>query len=166
MLSEGSVLPVIEHSCRFGFHIHQNGLLVRFSEPVDRVAAEQTASHFIQCWNYRYGEAYGSPEFSTTHAGIRGHDVLMIRSAHVLADEHTVFLEIPDLQPVSQLHVRMHVEKQSQQQQTTAIAFSNPVDENPGHDLFVTVNALDQPYQDFPGWQHEEKTVRCSSAAC
>ena len=39
--------------------------------------------------------------------GQPGHDPLTIRSAHVLDDGRTLFLEIPDLQPVNQLHLHL-----------------------------------------------------------
>ena len=63
--------------------------------------------HFAQAWNYRYSPSYGSPELSTRHPGQPGHDALAIRSAHVLADGRTLFLEIPELQPVNQLHLHV-----------------------------------------------------------
>ena len=40
-----------------------------------------------------------------------GHDPLAIRSAHVLADGRTLFLEIPDLQPVNQLHLHLQARR-------------------------------------------------------
>src|SRR5262249_50154981 len=79
------------------FHAHENGLSVQFSRPLDRAIAEKAKSHFAQAWNYRYSATYGSPELSPRHAGQPGHDPLTIRSAHVLADGATLFLEIPDL---------------------------------------------------------------------
>src|SRR5690606_26253389 len=60
---------------------------------------------------------------------------------HVLDDGRTLFLELPDLQPVNQLHLRMHV------------------DSGPGHDLFVTVHRLDTPFEGFPGYRPQEKTI-------
>ena len=69
--------------------------------------AEQAKRHFAQAWNYRYSASYGSPELSPRHPGQPGHDALTIRSAHVLADGHSLFLEIPELQPVNQLHLHV-----------------------------------------------------------
>jgi hypothetical protein len=94
-----------------GFHVHENGVTLRFSEPIDPVVAEETKNQFAQCWNYRYGPAYGSPEFSSRHMRTLGHDVLAVASAHVLADRHTLFLEIPELQPVNQLHLYVRVDE-------------------------------------------------------
>ena len=67
-------------------------------------------NQFAQCWNYRYGAGYGSPELSPRHPGMSGHDPLAVRSATVLADGRTLFLEIPDLQPVNQLHLHLRVD--------------------------------------------------------
>lgn len=123
------------------FHVHQNGVSVTFSAPLDVGVAADARRHFAQCWNYRYSAAYGSPEFSTGHFGVRGHDVLRIASAHVLADPRTLFLELPDLQPVNQLHLRLSTGRDAAQ------------------DLFITVHKLDAPFTEFPGYQPVEKTV-------
>jgi putative heme-binding domain-containing protein len=124
-----------------GFHVHQNGVLLKFTLPVDRATAANAGNHFAQCWNYRYSAAYGSPEFSSRHPGTKGHDPLTIASAHVLADGRSVFLEIPDLQPVSQLHLQVRV---------------GP---GPPCELFATVHKLDKPFRDFPGYRPAEKVV-------
>jgi putative heme-binding domain-containing protein len=121
-----------------GCRAHRNGVMLRFSAPLDRGVAGDAANHFAQCWNYRYGPQYGSPEFSPSHYGTVGHDPLAIRSATVLADGRSLFLEIPDLQPVNQLHLHVAVE--------------------PGmtRDVFATVHALDEPFREIPN--HREIT--------
>jgi azurin len=124
-----------------GFHVHQNGILVTFTMPVDRALAANAANHFAQCWNYRYSAAYGSPEFSSRHPGTKGHDPLTLASAHVLADGRRLFLEIPDLQPVNQLHLQVQVSS------------------GPACELFATVHKLDKPFTDFPGYRPAEKVI-------
>jgi putative heme-binding domain-containing protein len=124
-----------------GFRVHENGVMVKFSSGLDPETAGQVASHFAQCWNYRYSGAYGSPEFSTKHFGIRGHDPLQIASAHVVDDGKSLFLEIRDLQPVNQLHLRLE-------------SSSGKL-----HELFVTAHKLAQPYTAFPGYRPQKKTV-------
>jgi azurin len=123
------------------FHVHQNGVLVRFTEPVDRELAGNRESHFAQCWNYRYSAGYGSPEFSARHPGARGHDPVEITRAEVLGDGRGLFLELPELQPVNQLHLRLRAFK------------GEPCD------LFLTVHKLDAPFKGFPGYRPVEKTV-------
>ena len=123
------------------FHVHENGVLLTFSQNLDAASASDAQSHFAQCWNYRYGGGYGSPEFSTKHMGMRGHDVLKIRSAHVLASGRQLFLEIPEIQPVNQLHLYVAAAK------------------GVSRDLFLTVHALDKPFTKFPGYQAVEKMI-------
>ncbi|MCA9246350.1 MAG: TIM barrel protein [Planctomycetales bacterium] len=124
-----------------GFHAHENGVLLEFSAPLDKAIAAAPKSHFAQAWNYRYSAGYGSPEFSTRHLGMRGHDAWSIASAHVLPDGRSLFLEIPELQLANQLHLRV---------QSAAGTF---------HDLFLTVHRLDAPYREFPGYQPTRKTI-------
>lgn len=124
-----------------GFHVYQNGVLVKFTSPVDRQIASQIGRQFAQAWNYRYSAAYGSPEFSPRHRGIAGHDPQEISSIYVLPGEREIFLEIPDLQPVNQLHLHLQV------------------DAGPPHDLFVTVNRLDKPFTALPNYRPVEKTI-------
>ncbi len=133
-----------------GFHVHRNGVRVTFSAPIDPEIAADPAQHFAQCWNYRYSDAYGSPELSTTHPEVAGHDPLAITNAVVLADGYSVFLEIPELQPVSQLHLRLHVN--ADDKFTCSPAGS-------GHDLFSTIHKLDQPFVDFDSYVPRNKTI-------
>jgi putative heme-binding domain-containing protein len=123
------------------WHAHENGVLVRFSRPVDPAVAGRARAHFAQAWNYRYSSGYGSPELSPRHPGQPGHDALTIRSAHVLADGHTLFLEIPELQPVNQLHLHLR-----------------PDGGRPA-DLFATVHRLSPPFTGFPGYRPTPKTI-------
>jgi azurin len=124
-----------------GFHVHENGIWLKFSQPLDDAIAGNVRGHFAQCWNYRYSGAYGSPEFSTRQLGLRGHDVLKIKSAHVGSDRTSLFLEIPDLQPVNQLHLLV---KSAQRQ---------------SHDLFMTVHHLDRPFESFAGYASSDKAI-------
>jgi azurin len=123
------------------FHAHENGVLLTFSREVERAAAEQAKRHFAQAWNYHYSASYGSAELSPRHPGQPGHDALLIRSAHVLADGRTLFLEIPDLQPVNQLHLHVTVNG------------GEPID------LFATIHKLGPPFTGFAGYQPSPKTI-------
>ena len=133
-----------------GFHTHENGIRITFAQSVDASIATDVKQQFAQAWNYRYSGAYGSPESSTTHPGIAGHDPWLIKSSHVLADRCSLFLEVPDLQPVSQLHLRLHVNENDS-------LSCSPT--GSGHDLFVTVHKLDEPFTKFPGYEPSKKTI-------
>jgi azurin len=124
-----------------GFHLHENGIMVTFSQILDRVFCETAKEHFAQCWNYRYSSAYGSSEYSALHYGMRGHDRLRIASAHVMGDGRSLFLELPDLQLCNQLHLQV---------------VTGP---NERHDLFATCNALDVPLSGIPNVRSTKKTL-------
>jgi putative heme-binding domain-containing protein len=123
------------------FHAHENGVLLTFSRPLDSAVASRPDRHFAQAWNFRYSPGYGSPELSPRHPGQPGHDPLAIRSAHVLADGRTLFLEMPDLQPVNQLHLHLRP------------AEAAPID------VFATVHRLAAPFTGFPGYRPAAKTI-------
>jgi putative heme-binding domain-containing protein len=133
-----------------GFHTHENGIRITFSLPIDVSIASDAKQHFAQCWNYRYSEAYGSLEYSTSHPGVPGHDPLEIASVQILPDGRSLFLEIPELQPVNVLHLRLHVNADDS-------LTCSPTGQ--GHDLFVTVHKLDKPFTDFAGYKPRVKTI-------
>jgi putative heme-binding domain-containing protein len=129
---ESAQLPV-------GFRAFENGVLVRFSEPIDPKVAGNASKQFAQAWNYRYSQGYGSQELSPSHPNTPGHDVWPIKASHVVGSRE-IFLEIPDLQPVNQLHLRL-----------------NP--NGPPVDLFATIHKLASPYSGFEGYAASPKTV-------
>ena len=128
------------------FEARDNGVLLTFSEKLDASAAN-AAQHFVQCWNYRYSAAYGSPEMSLRCPGTPGHDVLEITGAHILGDGRRLFLEIPQLQPAGQIHLS--------------------VQPQPGvwRELFITAHALALPFTEFPGYQVIAKTMWTNGTA-
>ncbi|HEX4588995.1 MAG TPA: DUF6797 domain-containing protein [Gemmataceae bacterium] len=123
------------------FHVHRNGVLVEFTRPLDRGFVEHADHHFAQAWNYRFSSGYGSPEYSPSHYGLPGHDPVPIASVRLLSDGRTVFFEMPDLQPVSQLHLNV------------GLAADRTCD------LFVTVHKLDQPFRDLPSYHEPTRPI-------
>lgn len=124
-----------------GFHVHGNGIAIRFRKPIDGDYAEKASLHFAQCWNYRYSPGYGSKEYSVLHPPMIGHDALTIAASHVLDDGVTLFLEIPELQLCSQLHLRVQVAKEEWQE------------------LFATVHAMDSDRTDIANYQPQKEKV-------
>ena len=122
------------------FHVHENGVLVSFVEPVDREATQDLTKHIAQAWNYRYSPGYGSPELAPSHPGVVGHEAMEIAGVHVI-DEQTLFVEMPELQPVNQLHLVLQVEAGRPQE------------------MFVTVHRLDKPFTGFSGYRPRQKLV-------
>lgn len=123
------------------FHVHRNGVIVEFTQALDRAFVEQAGRHFAQCWNYRFSSAYGSPEFSPSHYGLPGHDPVRIASALLLADGRSLFLEMPDLQPVNQLHLNLGIAKART------------------CDLFITVHKLDEPFRELPNYRESTRPL-------
>ncbi|MGI8980558.1 MAG: DUF6797 domain-containing protein [Pirellulaceae bacterium] len=122
------------------FHIHENGVLISFTQPIDPKQAAQLQNHFADAWNYRYGPGYGSPEMAPSHPNVVGHEALDITGLHVI-DEKAVFVELPDLQPVSQLHLVLQVDSAKPQE------------------LFITAHRLDKPFSSFPSYQKSDKII-------
>jgi putative heme-binding domain-containing protein len=123
------------------FHVYQNGVLVEFTQELDRAFVEKAEHHFAQCWNYRFSSAYGSPEYSPSHYGVPGHDPVPVASALLLADGHSLFLEMPDLQPVNQLHLNLGLARDRT------------------CDLFLTVHKLDGPFRGLPGYRETARVI-------
>lgn len=130
-----------------GFHVHSNGIAVRFSDPVSTFPGGlatilNQSNYLVQAWNYRYSSAYGSAEYSTIHRNVRGHDRVPISSVQALDDDRTLFFELPTLQPSCQVHLRM--------------AIGDPS----GIDIFATCLYLDKPRTDFKAAQLVAKTTQ------
>jgi azurin len=121
-------------SAPIGFEARENGILLSFAEPVDAALASQAGSWFAQGWNYRYGPAYGSDEFSLRN-GQPGHDVLEVTSVQVLKNERELFIEIPQLQTANTLHIY-----------SAALPLLS-------RDLYFTLHNLGRPFTEFPGYR-------------
>ena len=84
---------------------YRNGVALTFTRPLQREAAEDPSSYQLEAWNYKWSAAYGSPEYKPSAPGQVGRDEVEPKSATLLEDNHTVFIELPDLKPVDQLAV-------------------------------------------------------------
>lgn len=92
------------------FHAAENGVQVGFTCKLDPKTANDAGSWAAERWNYFYSGSYGSPEFSVDHPGQKGHDKLEIKSAKLLPDGKTVFLEIPNMKPCDQFKLRFSLD--------------------------------------------------------
>ncbi|MEW4453344.1 DUF6797 domain-containing protein [Bremerella sp. JC817] len=123
-----------------GFHVHENGVMLEFSQRINGEHIGHLARQFAQVWNYRYGPGYGSPELAPGHPGVVGHESLRITAVHWI-DNKTLFVEMPELQPVNQLHLVLEV------------------DRGPLQELFITVHQLDAPFTDIAGYRPTGKVI-------
>ncbi|HYV31403.1 MAG TPA: hypothetical protein VEO53_09895, partial [Candidatus Binatia bacterium] len=88
-------------------HALKDGLKIIFTNPLEATSATDLSSYAIEQWNYVYSGNYGSPEVSVADPNQKKHDKVEIRSVRLGKDNQTVFLEIPGLQPVDQMKIRM-----------------------------------------------------------
>jgi hypothetical protein len=87
-------------------HIHANGIRLTFTTMLDRSAAEDAGSYSFSRWNYLYSKNYGSKDYLPGDAQKEGHETVEVKSAKLLPDGKTIFLEIPGLKPVMQYEVK------------------------------------------------------------
>jgi len=91
------------------FKVAKDGVVLRFTNPLDKETAADTGSYQVQQWNYKWTKNYGSPEFKLSN-GLRGRDEVDIKAAHLSKDGKTVWLEIPKLQPSMQIRVKFDMD--------------------------------------------------------
>ncbi|MEM7383322.1 MAG: hypothetical protein AAF514_00125 [Verrucomicrobiota bacterium] len=123
------------------YETRENGIILTFAREVPDLL--DSDKWFAQQWNYLFSAAYGSPEYSVRNADREGHDLLEIRSVHGLAGNR-VFVEIPQLRPVDQLHLH----------------FDGPE----RLEMFATLHRLGEPFTAFPGYRPIEKEAWESGA--
>lgn len=117
----------------------QNGFLIEFTTPLN-ASVEDPKRIFAQTWNYEFAKRYGSPEFSLSKPDKLGHDVLKVQSIHLLENKTSIFVEIPDLQPAMQAHLRMHL------QDSKGTEFKTDIFPSPMYlDQVFTHPGVDQP---------------------
>ncbi len=114
------------------WHAHRNGLKLTFAEPLDKSAAEDADSYALRQWNYRYTASYGSKDYSVADPSKEGRDDVLVRSAKVLSDGKSVFIETAELKPVMQMELRYNLPF------TKGASAAGP--------LYLTLNKLDAPF--------------------
>lgn len=81
---------------------HTNGVLIKFSQPLDPATASDVRRYGFSQWNYRYSGDYGSRFWSVIHPNREGTDTLQVTKATLQPDGQSVFLEIANLRPAMQ----------------------------------------------------------------
>ena len=127
------------------FRTYKNGIKLTFAEKLDKSTAENIKNLFAQQWNYKYSNAYGSPEYSVKHPNREGHDVLTVKSSHLLDDAKTLFVEISDIDPAMTIHLFGNLKG----------AAAQSFDLN----IFMTALHLEKPFTQFPGYQKPPEVV-------
>jgi hypothetical protein len=90
--------------------VKPNGIAISFTDPLDKVTANDAGSFSVEQWNYVWSSDYGSAEVSAPDPAKKGHDTLQVKSAKLSEDGKTVFLEIPEIRPVMQMRVQINLD--------------------------------------------------------
>jgi len=90
-------------------HALKDGLKITFTGELDLASATDLSSYAIEQWNYIYTGNYGSPEVSVADPNQKRHDQVEIKSVRLAQDKRTVLLEVPGLQPVHQMKIKMNL---------------------------------------------------------
>jgi len=93
-----------------GMKVRKDGIELTFTQPLKGNVANDPGSFGVEQWNYRWTSEYGSDEYSAKEPGKKGRDTVEVKSAKLLSDGKTVFLEIPGLKPVMQMLIKYDLE--------------------------------------------------------
>jgi hypothetical protein len=109
----------------YEMHVKNNGIRITFTNPLDAESVKDVENYDVQQWNYVWSEAYGSPdvsakkpvavkgeekkEWSKAQMSKRERDTVPLKSATLLDDKKTIFLEIPEIQPVMQMKIKFNL---------------------------------------------------------
>lgn len=88
--------------------VERDGLRLKFNFPLEIRTATDLASYDVKQWNYRWQKSYGSDMYSPS-TGEKGIDEMEITSISLGVDGRSVHLNVPDLQPVNQVHLLLKI---------------------------------------------------------
>lgn len=111
------------------FRPTKKGVEITFTSTLDESAADMEA-YSVERWNYHWSGAYGSPDFSVSNPGQKGHDRPEITNARLAPDGKTVILDIAGMMPSDVLKIAYNIESAS--------------GEILSHEIYATVHALSE----------------------
>jgi hypothetical protein len=89
--------------------VTDKGITIAFTGELDPASAGDAANYAIQQYNYRWTSAYGSDKYKVSDPAVKGKEPVEIKSVTVSADKKSIFLEVPGLQPVMQMEIKMNI---------------------------------------------------------
>ncbi|MDB6055105.1 MAG: hypothetical protein JWN25_2628 [Verrucomicrobiales bacterium] len=95
------------------WHAAKGGMKLTFSTELDPKTAADAGNYSAQQWNYFYSGNYGSPDFSVATPTKKGRDTIEVKSARLLPDGKSVWLEIPELAVADQFNLKYNIEAKS-----------------------------------------------------
>jgi hypothetical protein len=88
--------------------IKKDGIEIAFTCPLDPKTAADEQSYAVEQYNYKWSSKYGSGKYKASDGKV-GTDDVDVKSARLLPDGKTVFLAIPNLRPVMQMSIQIHI---------------------------------------------------------
>ncbi|MDH3583809.1 MAG: hypothetical protein OER86_06305, partial [Phycisphaerae bacterium] len=88
-----------------GLNVTRSGLRLHFDQPLDRKYVEDIESYAVEIWNYRWTKGYGSKQYLVSDPNKTGHDKVEVKSAKLLPDGKSVFVELAEVKPVMQMSI-------------------------------------------------------------
>jgi len=85
------------------------GVVLTFSEPLDRELAADVESYGVARWNYTRTAGYGSPDKKVSD-GTAGQEPMAVSAARVSKDGRTVELDLADMRPAMQMQIQYNLE--------------------------------------------------------
>jgi hypothetical protein len=92
-----------------GYAVTKEGVDLTFSQPLDRVEAENVDNWSLQQFNVIWSRNYGSPEVSVADPSKHARDPVPVAKATLKADGRTVSLTIPGIRPVDCLVIKPRI---------------------------------------------------------
>ena len=129
----------------------ERGILLSFDEELDEAIATSLSTYTVDRWNYVRSHNYGSGNYKLD--GQPGQETLPVSSAYLSKDKKSVFLGVPDMQPVHSMRLTYRV----------AAATETPLIQN----AYLTVHELrsvDLAEFGFPGELDVDLTVKAGAA--
>lgn len=91
-------------------HATDSGVVVTFSEKLDARRSANPKRFGAERWNYApWSKNYGSKEYRLSDGKV-GRDTVEIRAVQISKDGKSLYLEIPDMQPVQQMEIRYRIQ--------------------------------------------------------
>jgi len=90
-------------------HVTDKGITITFTGELDTASAGDAANYAIQQYNYRWTSNYGSDKYKVSDPNAKGKDPVEVKTVTVASDKKSVFIEVPGLQPVMQMEIKMNI---------------------------------------------------------
>ena len=85
----------------------ERGILLSFDDELDEAIATSVATYTVDRWNYLRSHEYGSGNYQLD--GEPGQETLPVTSAYLSKDRKSVFLGVPNMQPVHSMRLTYRV---------------------------------------------------------